>query len=149
MNFKQKVYQECLQVVNGKIDGLQKALNDLKESISNETKSTAGDKHETARAHLQIEQENISRQLKEVLDQKAVLDQTDFSIESTAVIKGSLVKTSKGYLLVSIAAGKLQVAGITVFALSPLSPLGARLMGQKAGDTVKMNDIHYAIEAIS
>lgn len=148
MNFKQKVYQECLQVVNGKIDGLQKALNDLKESISNETKSTAGDKHETARAHLQIEQEHISRQLKEVLDQKAVLDQTDFSMESSVIIKGSLVKTGKGYLLISIAAGKLNVDGITVFALSPLSPLGTKLMGQQTGDAVKMNDIDYTIEAI-
>ena len=148
MNFKGKVCQQCLQVVSDKFSGLQKALNELKESISNETKSTAGDKHETARAHLQIEQEHISRQLREVLDQKAILEQTDFSIESSAVIKGSLLKTSKGYLLISIAAGKLNVDGITVFALSPLSPLGTKLMGLKVGDAAKMNELNYTIEAI-
>jgi hypothetical protein len=42
---------------------LQQVLADLKESGANETKSTAGDKHETALAMLQIEQANTRGQL--------------------------------------------------------------------------------------
>ena len=56
MTLKQKIYNHYLGVINDKIKLLQQVLADLKESSSNETKSTAGDKHETTLAMLQIEQ---------------------------------------------------------------------------------------------
>ena len=56
MTLKQKIYKHYQQLINDKVQQLQKVLTDLKESSSNETKSTAGDKHETALAMLQIEQ---------------------------------------------------------------------------------------------
>ncbi len=58
MTLKQKIHGHTLEIINAKISLLQKVLADLKESGSNETKSTAGDKHETALAMLQIEQAN-------------------------------------------------------------------------------------------
>lgn len=148
MNFKEQVYHQCMEIIQGKINALQSVLDELRESIRNETKSTAGDKHETARAHLQIEQENTGRQLKELIDQKAVLEQIDMRLETAFIVKGSLVKTNKGYFFISVAAGKMITAGNIVFALSPASPLGTRLMGLKAGDTVKMNNAAYKIETI-
>ncbi len=48
MTLKQKVYDHYIQLVNDKLRSLPKVLADLKESGSNETKSTAGDKHETS-----------------------------------------------------------------------------------------------------
>ena len=70
MTLKQKVYNHYLQAVNDKIKELQQVLTELKESASNETKSTAGDKHETALAMLQIEQANVQGQLQEILNKK-------------------------------------------------------------------------------
>jgi len=58
MSIKQKIYTHFLKMLNTNISILQKSLVDLKESSSNETKSTAGDKYETALAMLQIEQSN-------------------------------------------------------------------------------------------
>jgi hypothetical protein len=46
------------------VAAVQKVLADLHHSASNETKSTAGDKHETALAMLQLEQENKRQQLR-------------------------------------------------------------------------------------
>jgi hypothetical protein len=63
MTLKQKIYNYYLQLINDKVHLLQQVLADLKESGSNETKSTAGDKHETALAMLQIEQANTRGQL--------------------------------------------------------------------------------------
>lgn len=68
MSFKEKVYQQYLQLVNDKIVSLQKILNELSDSAKNETKSTAGDKHETALAMLQQEQQNTSIKLSEALE---------------------------------------------------------------------------------
>jgi hypothetical protein len=42
MTLKQKIYNHYLQIVNSKIKMLQQVLADLKESGTNETKSTAG-----------------------------------------------------------------------------------------------------------
>ena len=127
---------------------LQKVLDDLKESGSNETKSTAGDKHETALAMLQIEQANKRAQLQEVLTQQAALEKIDPSVSATIILNGSLIKTNKGYFFMSVALGKAVTDGITVISLSPQSPLGQKLLGLKAGDTALMNNVEYHIESI-
>ena len=127
---------------------LQNILTDLKESGSNETKSTAGDKHETALAMLQIEQANTRGQLQEALTQKAALEKINPALSASIVLNGSLVKTNRGYLFVSIALGKTVIENITVIALSPQSPLGQKLMGLKVGDVAVINAMYYTIEDI-
>jgi transcription elongation GreA/GreB family factor len=149
MTLKQKIYNHCVQLVNEKIQALKNTLSELREIASHETKSTAGDKHETALAMLQIEQENTNRQLAEALVQKDVLQKIDAAATTVIVTTGSLVTTSRGYLFVSVALGKMIIDGITVTALSPQSPLGAKLKGLKAGDTAAVNGTEYNIESIA
>lgn len=148
MTFKQKIYKYYLQVINDKIDLLQKILADLKESGANETKSTAGDKHETALAMLQIEQANTRAQLKEVELQKAALEKINPSLTPGVIVNGSLIKTNKGYLFLSIAAGKAVIEGKEVIALSQQSPLGKQLVELKEGGVAVINGNSYIIESI-
>ena len=148
MDLKQKIHQHYLQIVNYKINLLQQDLADLKESGANETKSSAGDKHETALAMLQIEQANKREQLAQVVVQKIMLEKINPTIATNVVLSGSLIKTDKGYLFMSVALGKAVVEGITLTSLSPQSPLGKELMGLKAGDTAVVNNKSYYIETI-
>jgi hypothetical protein len=149
MTLKQKIYDHYLQVVNDKVQLLQQVLADLKESGSNETKSTAGDKHETALAMLQIEQANTREQLEKIMLQKAAIEKINPTIVAEMIVNGSLVKTNRGYLFVSIAAGKTVIDGNAVVALSPQAPLGIKLMGLKAGDSIEVNGNVYNIESIA
>jgi len=148
MTLKEKIYTHYLRLINNKVLLLQQALADLKESGANETKSTAGDKHETALAMLQIEQANKRGQLKEMQLLKIALEKINPDIKATVILNGSLVKTNKGYLFVSIALGKALIEGVPVIALSPQSPLGKQLMGLRVGDTAIMNITRYLIESI-
>ncbi len=148
MTLKEKTYQVCVEVVQQKIDTLQKNLHDLSDSAGNETKRTAGDKHETALAMLQIEQENNSRQLKEVLQQKAVLEKLDPHLQTTMIVRGSLVHTNKGIFYISLGLGKLKVEDETVFAVSPEAPLGKLMLMKKAGDAFTFNNTDYKINII-
>jgi hypothetical protein len=148
MTFKEAVHTHCIKLVNEKILSLRQVLNDLRESASNETKSTAGDKHETALAMLQIEQENINKQLENVLAQKTAIERIVPANQSSQVANGSLVKTNKGYLFISIALGKITVNERLVIALSPQSPLGLKLAGLKVNDAIEMNGVKYIIETI-
>ncbi len=148
MTFKEKIYRQYVLLVHEKISLLKKNLQDLTDSASNETKSTAGDKHETALAMLQIEQENSSRQLSDVLKQKAVLEKIDPLLHPEQVVNGSLVKTNKGYYFISIGLGKITVNEQLITALSPESPLGAQMMHLKKADTFIFNGMEYRIETI-
>ncbi len=148
MKLKQKIYDHYLQLIQDKVAILQKVLDDLKESGANETKSTAGDKHETALAMLQIEQANKRAQLQEVLAQKAALEKIDPTLSASMIVNGSLIKTNRGYLFMSTALGKASVDNMAVIALSPQSPLGQKLMGLKTKDTASINGMGYHIESI-
>ena len=148
MTLKQKIYNHYQQLINDKVKSLQNILADLKESGTNETKSTAGDKHETALAMLQIEQANVRSQLKEVLEQKSTLEKINPALSPASIVNGSLVKTNRGYLFMSVALGKAVVDGTTVIALSQQSPLGKLLMGLKEGGSTVINSNSYVIESI-
>jgi len=148
MTLKQQIHGYYLQLVNTKVQHLQQVLADLKESGATETKSTAGDKHETALAMLQIEQANARAQLKEVLDQKSTLEKINAGLTTVQIVNGSLVKTNRGWLYVSTALGKASVANITVTALSPQSPLGTKLMGLKVSGVAEINNNRYVVESI-
>lgn len=148
MTLKEKIYQTCLEIVQQKIDVLQKNLHDLTDSAGNETKRTAGDKHETALAMLQIEQENNARQLKEALQQKAVLEKLDPHLQTEMIVRGSLVHSNKGIYYISLGLGKLKVEDETVFAVSPDAPLGKLLLMKKAGYAFQFNNTSYKIISV-
>ncbi|MEO8761214.1 MAG: hypothetical protein ABI448_09995 [Bacteroidia bacterium] len=148
MQLKQKIYAACLQLVNDKIQSFQNTLNDLSEGAKNDSKSSAGDKHETARAMMQLEQEKISKQLDEVLLQKNILQKVDIEVKSTRIQNGSLIKTNKGYLFLSIPLGKINVDKIDVIVLSAASPLGIKLMGLQINALIEINTTKYNVEEI-
>lgn len=148
MTFKQKIHARFLQIADEKIVALQQVLADLKESGTNETKSTAGDKHETALAMLQIEQANTRSQLKDASEKKAQLQKIDPCVVTVSILPGSLIKTNRGYLYLSVAGGKITIEGITVTALSPQSPLGEKLMGLGIGEAAEVNNNRFVIESI-
>ena len=148
MQLKEKIHAACLDVVNKKVQTLQSTLQELGEGALSDGKSSTGDKHETARAMMQLEQEKISKQLDELLAQKTILQKIDAALKSTQITKGSLVKTNKGYLFLSVALGKLMVDGVEIIILSPKSPLGLKLMGLQAKSSVQINAVTYIVEDI-
>jgi transcription elongation GreA/GreB family factor len=157
---KPKIHSHFLQIATDKVQLLQQRLNDLKESSANETKSTAGDKHETALAMVQIEQANIRKQLEEAITQLAFLQKINPAISPSPseragvrlhekITTGSFVKTNKGNFYVSIALGKTKVDDIEIISLSLLSPLGKKILGLKVGDKFELNGNIFVIESIA
>lgn len=135
-------------MLDDKVSLLEQILHDLIDSTKNETKSSAGDKYETSRAMLQIEQDNVRKQLKEALEQKASFEKIDAAVTTSFITRGSLVKTANSHFFVSSALGKIFVENVTVIALSPQSPLGSKLLGLKTNESVTMNGITYTIKSI-
>ena len=149
MTLKQKIHQHYTQQVQDKIDVFRDMISALTEDSKKDAKGSAGDKHETALSMMHLEQEKLNYKLKEVLEQKAVLDKIDSSLLHTTIALGSLVQANGIYLYVSLALTKINIEQINVIALSPQSPLGNKLMGNKVGFEFEINTTKYHIESIS
>lgn len=145
---KQKIILLFEELLDTRISQLQKLLDDLRESAANETKSTAGDKYETALAMLQIEQDNARKQLQEAREQKSIFQSINWSLASSIIKPGSLVQTNKGWFLLGIAIGKIKTDNDNIISLSPQSPLGKKIIGLKTGDETIVNGITYTIQLI-
>ncbi|CAD0005982.1 hypothetical protein [Flavobacterium salmonis] len=149
MTFKKKIHSHYLQMVQDRIDVFRDMISSLTEDSKNDAKGSAGDKHETALSMMHIEQEKLTNKLKEAIAQKAVLDKIDSTKTTENIVSGSLVKANGIYLYVSVALPKITIDGINVIALSPQSPLGNHLMGNKVGFTFEINGTKYLIEKIN
>ncbi|NRT11301.1 hypothetical protein [Flavobacterium sp. 14A] len=148
MTFKNQIYSRYKLLVQDRVDVFRDMISALTEDSKNDAKGSAGDKHETALSMMHLEQEKLNTKLKEVLDQHAVLEKMDPNVVSETIIRGSLVKANGIFLYLSLALPKITIDGINIIALSPQSPLGSKLMGNKVGFTFAINTTTYTIEEI-
>lgn len=136
---KKLVHAAALSLISDKLEGIQKEFDALQESLMSETKSSAGDKHETGRAMAQLEQEKLSRQLTETRKTIEGLRQIDPEKSEATIGFGSLVATNRGYFFLSVGIGQIKVDGTSVFCITAGSPLGQKILNKSAGETVQMN----------
>jgi len=142
---KEKIITACKILLEQKITDLNLALTSVNEAANNETKSTAGDKHETAKAMMQLEQEKLSNQLTILNSQLNDLQKIDTNKQHVIIGNGSVVRTNNGILFIGVGLGKIKVEQTTVFAISSLSPLANLLSGKKVKDAVKLNETNYIV----
>ena len=72
-NVKENLHLQCVNFVENRFQTIQKTIKEIQESLATETKSSAGDKHETGRAMLQLEREKSGNQLAEIQKIKEAL----------------------------------------------------------------------------
>ena len=144
-NFKQKILSQYQILLQDKIDIYQDLIHSLTEDAQNDAKSSAGDKHETTLSKLHIEQEKIANKLNEAVEQQAILSKLDIEQVTDNVVLGSLVKTNHLTVLVCTALPKIMVDNQAVFAISPQSPLGIKLMHKTVNSEFPVNNVTYKI----
>ncbi|MEM9142022.1 MAG: 3-oxoacyl-ACP synthase [Bacteroidota bacterium] len=121
----------------------------IRDTLKEETKNSAGDKHETGRALLQLEREKLGQQLQEAEKLQRVMERIPISsTPPERVVSGSLVQTDKNHYYVGISAGLCTKDTQAVFCISPRTPIGQQLLGKKVGDYFTMNGQMQTILAI-
>ncbi len=148
-SFKINLHHALIAEVEKRNNNLLASLNDALDSTANETKSTAGDKHETGRAMAQLEQEKIGSQLTEIGKLKEVLFRINPEKSSIKIELGSLVETSTGIFFISIGIGAFTFEGKSVFCITPMAPVCQQLLGKQAGDTIEWQGKKIAITSVS
>ena len=145
---KERIKAYLFHSVQSRKNNLTEAIAQAQESMLLETKSSSGDKHETARAKMQIELEKLSSQLNELEHQILYLNKINFEILPSVVQPGAIVKTDKGDFVVALGIGKIESESFKIYGISTSSPIGQQMIGKKIGDTFTINGIAYTIKNI-
>ena len=145
---KVAVHASTLLALSNKIASLQEILEDTYKSTLDDSKSSAGDKHETSIAMVQLEQEKLSTQMNEFLKQQRTLLAINPNTKHQKIMQGSLVETKQAWYYFSIGIGLISIENTAVFAINPDSPLGRLLMKKKAGESVTFNGMVTEIIAV-
>lgn len=146
---KKALLEFCWNYVHKKTNRLKKQSDGLQESLGSETKSSAGDKHETGRAMVQLEQEKLAQQLQELEVTRSILHKINIDVPSNKVRLGSIVKTSLAYYFIAISTGVFKLSNEEVYCISANAPIAKLLIGKEKGDNFVFNGKTYSIIEVS
>jgi len=133
-NLKKELFIACLEFINQQEETVVNIIRSNRNALATETKSSAGDKHETGRAMLQLEIEKASQQLVGINEMKIVLSKIIIDSNSNIVKLGSVVYTNQANYFLSISVGQINISNNLYYAISSGSPIGKLMLGKKAGD---------------
>jgi len=120
----------------------------MRLSVESEGKSTAGDKHETGRAMMHLEEEKLHRQLGEAQQMLAEIDTMNPEMDCERVQKGAFVETDKAKFYVLVSLGKVLFEEQDVFVVSHQSPIVKQMLGFQKAQRFQVNGTEYVIKAI-
>ena len=136
---KPAVHAHCLALVRERIAQVEAGIADARASAQSDTKSSAGDKHETSRAMAQLEIDKQQVSLGNLLAMQDVLMRLDPTRTHARMGEGALVRTDSGLFYVTVGLGRIVVAGQDVQVISPQAPLVAVLKGVNLGGSALFN----------
>lgn len=144
---KEKLKKVCLDVLTKKVEVLRRSIQETQNSSNSETKSTAGDKHETSRAMAQLEVERLSQQLEQQERLLTLLKSVSTS-SMTSVQSGALVKTNKGVFYLSVALGAINSNGNMIMTIGMSATISQLMLNKTEGEEFSFNGNKYHIEEI-
>ena len=145
---KEALLKQCNIFVNSKLNTIETIMLENRNALEHESKSSAGDKHETGRAMLHLEMEKASQQLGVAKQMKETLDKIQLNSVSKKIKLGSLITTDQAIYFLSISAGELSLEGKYYYAISPSSPIGALLIGKEKGEKILLNSTVITVLSI-
>ena len=146
--FKEELFEKVLSAQSAKLLALREQISANRENLSSATKSSAGDKHETGRAMLQLEQEKLGSSYAEAEKIMQLLMRVPFEKSYNQIKVGSLFQTDQGLFLLAASFGKVTYLKQEVFVLGPSAPLSQILLGKSLGEEIQWQGKRICISAI-
>ena len=145
IQLKKELLYGCQRFVKEKMQQLEIAMKAARDAGNDETKSSTGDKHETGKAMMQLEQEKIGIQLGEMQQLHKILDGIPIALSKSKITAGSVILTNHGMFYISVSAGKISFDNLSFIAISGLSPLGQLFLNTSIGLVVEFRSTYYTI----
>jgi transcription elongation GreA/GreB family factor len=137
---KKLLYRHCESSLKCRLIKYKKRSDELYESLTSETQSSAGDKHETGRAMIQLDREKIGQQVKEIEKEFELFSKINSNVVLNSIGLGSLVITQENQYYIVISAEVFEYNYKTYYCISRKSPIGSALFEKKVRDVVTFNN---------
>ncbi len=148
INMKEQLYKKCESYLEEKIARVSHSIKDLETALTNESKSSAGDKFETGREMINIEINKLSTQLQQFQQLQVTLEIAKRNGTSKTVKLGSLVQATNANYFICIPIGEVDLGNKKVFVIGAGSPIAQALIGKAVGESFSFNTVSGTIVSI-
>jgi transcription elongation GreA/GreB family factor len=145
---KQQLMAHLKALLDERMAASWEAMEAAQASANEQSKSSAGDKYETARAMGQLDRNMHARQYEQARQERQLLERIQETEVLRRVALGALVHTTAGSFFVAVSVGPVTVEGTLVLAVSAASPIGKALLGKQAGESFPFQGKPHQIKAI-
>tara|TARA_R100000935_G_scaffold46646_1_gene70150 strand:+ start:459 stop:902 length:444 start_codon:yes stop_codon:yes gene_type:complete len=146
---KEQLFKACESYLEEKIARISHSILDLEAALTNESKSSAGDKYETGREMINIEIQKLSTQLQQFQQLQITLQVAKRNVTTEIIKMGSLVEATNANYFISIPVGEVAINDKKVYVIGSSSPIARALIGKSVGDTFSFNSVSGAIISIT
>lgn len=146
LEYKEELHRYCLDLIKEKKVLLKVQIDARKNDLESVSKSSAGDKHETSRAMIHLEQEKLGLQYIAVEKQNNHLSQMLVKAHSS-IQAGTLIKTKKAIFYISVGLGKVRFNQQDIYIISPVSPVSQAFLNS-ISKYVQFQSTNYTILSI-
>lgn len=142
---KNQILQYIKNHLDQRLQAAWDAMQAAQESANNESKSSAGDKYETARAMGQLDRDMHARIYEQARQERLIVEKIDEKMTCNKAVLGAFVKTTMGDFFIAVSIGKAMVEGENLMIISPQSPIGEALMDKSIGEKFTFRTQQVAI----
>jgi len=145
---KAELLEGVSKYINDQLSELKQEVVSIQEEMGKETKSSAGDKFETAREMMNQERGRLEERIALLMDNLRAIEAMKDLGELSKIGFGALVKTDVALFLMGAALGKVEVRRQPIFILSLNSPIGKAFEGKEAGMELQFMNKSYNIISV-
>ena len=145
IKFKTLLKNICIDVFKKRIAAAEFVVQQAQDSANSDEKSSAGDKHETGRAHGQNDREMNERQLSEAKRELQLAESINADKIYDSFVKGAVAICGEEIYFMSVGLGKTEIEHKKVFLISPDAPLSKLMFEKKSGDKIVFNEKEFLL----
>lgn len=146
---KEQLFEKCESYLEEKIARISSSILDLENALTNESKSSAGDKYETGREMINIEIQKLSTQLQQFQKLQPTLEVSKRNETRSIVKLGSLVEATNASYFICIPIGEVALGDKKVYVIGTGSPIAQALIGKSVGESFSFNAVAGTIKSIN
>ncbi len=147
-HFKARVLQAFTEASRTRLQDAEREIASLDEAARGETKSSAGDKYETAREMFAQARDLHRRAQESAAANLEWLERQDPSLVRASAGPGALLRVDGGWILMGPVPFSVELDGVAVQGVSMQGPLGMVLKGARAGEERPFRDRQVVVELV-
>jgi anti-sigma28 factor (negative regulator of flagellin synthesis) len=144
INLKKSLVEYCKNRLEIKLKELMVIYQSLIDSIQTDSKSSAGDKHETFKSMMHIEQEKMQTQIKMINQQINIINQLKVE-KKNRIENGTLIVTDSKVFFIAASLGLASISDQSFFIVSLDSPIIQFMKKQSINTMFTFQSTNYKI----